>query len=442
MCPTFYLLGDMARRLPMLLLGRRVMSTATRLPRLDFRNLRPAEAQVSAAQRKVECDAERVAHLYRVHVALTQELETLHASRNKNTDVAAGKELKEAIRAKTAELAHVDADLEAEAAKLPNSTSIQTPVGPEECAVELHRRDVRQGSEGADHVALLKRFDWADFESAAAATGEGFVYLKRDVAFLELALVQLAMQRAQRRGWAVHTTPDMARDRVVAGCGFRPRASAASPIYSIAEEDVSLVGTAEIALAGLWANKIINIAQQPLPVKVAGFCHSFRRETGQGGRGSRGLYRLHQFSKVELFALTAPEQSESMLEEMVAFQMELLGDLELPFRVLEMPSEELGLAAHRKVDCEVFMPSRQGYGEVSSASNCTDFQSRRLNIRYQVAVGSNRFVHTLNATALAVPRIIIALLETHYDAASDCVRLPHALHGLMGCDRIPHESKH
>ncbi len=425
-----------------LLFGCRTVSTAPRVPRLDFRNLRPAEAQRNADLRRVECDVERTARLFQQHTTLTHELEVLLASRNKNKDVDAGKALKERIRSKTAELAQVDAELEREAAKLPNSTSQQTPIGPEACAIELRRCEVNERSDKVDHVALLKRFDWADFESAAAASGEGFVYLKRDVAFLELALVQFAMQRAQRHGWTVHTTPDMVRDRVVAGCGFRPRESKASPIYSIAEEDVSLVGTAEIALAGVWANKIISILQHPLPIKLAGFSHSFRRETGQGGRGSRGLYRLHQFSKVELFALTTPEQSERMFEEMVEFQTGLLSELELPFRVLEMPSEELGLAAHRKVDCEVYMPSRQGYGEVSSASNCTDFQSRRLNVRYQMAVGSNHFVHTLNATALAVPRIIIALLETHFDAATDCVRLPRALHGLMGCDRIPHASKH
>ncbi len=418
-------------------LGRRTFSSTSRVPRLDLRNLRVPKAELNAKQRNIDCNPARVAALYKQHTVLAQEVEALLSHKKKNQDVEKGRLVKDQLKTKAAKLAAVDEELEEEANKLPNTTSSHTPIGAEDKAVERSRSDAHKRDDVIDHVALLKRFDWADFESAAAAVGEGFVYLKHDLASLEVALIQYAMRRAGRLGWSLHTTPDLARDKVVAGCGFRPRESKLSPIYSIAGEDVSLVGTAEISLAGIWANKIINVAQKPLPVKMAGFSHAFRRETGQGGRESRGLYRLHQFSKVELFAITAPEQSEGMFEELVEFQSGVLRELELPFRVLEMPTEELGMSAHRKVDCEVWMPSRGGYGEVSSASNCTDFQARRLNTRYQMEAGSNHFVHTLNATALAVPRILIALLETHYDAASDTVKLPAVLHQLMDTQSIP-----
>jgi seryl-tRNA synthetase len=238
-----------------------------------------------------------------------------------------------------------------------------------------------------------------------------------------------------RWGFEPILTPDIARDTIVQGCGFRPRDSEKSPIYSIQNSDASLVGTAEVALAGLYANQIL--AAEQMPLFMAGFSHAFRREIGSGGRHSRGLYRMHQFSKVELFALSKTlQESAKTLQKMTDFQMSVLRDLNLPFRMLEMPTQELGLSARRKVDFEVWMPSRQGYGEVSSASDCGDFQSRRLNIRFRsTETNANQFVTTQNATALAVPRILISILENHYDPIENCVRMPDVLKPLMG-DRI------
>ena len=274
-----------------------------------------------------------------------------------------------------------------------------------------------------------------DFGLSSTLLSKGFVFLKNDLAILEVSLIHYAMMKALGRGYAPVTTPEIARDSMVEGCGFHPRDMNANPIYKIRDQESSLVGTSEIALAGLYANKIIRPLEESLPVKMCGFSHAFRKETSQ-----RGLYRLHQFSKVELFVITTAATSAELFDDLVKFQCDVLEDLKLPYRVLEMSSHELGLPAHRKIDCEVYMPSHKAYGEVSSASNCTDFQARRLEIRYQVEVKKNMFAHTLNATALAVPRIIMALIENHYDKKENVVRLPKALHALMGTEVIPRKT--
>lgn len=257
---------------------------------------------------------------------------------------------------------------------------------------------------------------------------------------LELALVQWAMSKASEAGYDVMLPPDVAYTRTVMGCGFSPRGedSTDSQIYSIPDDDLCLVGTSEIAIAGFASHDLT--PEAALPVKMAAFSHCFRREAGSGGTANRGLYRLHQFSKVELFQVVHPSSSDATLEAIVQLQRAMFLELGLHFRVLDMPTMELGASAYRKYDIEAWMPCRQehadaaeagSWGEISSASNCTDYQARRLGIKYRPAEGGTHFAHTLNGTACAIPRIIVCLLE-YGQQADGTVRIPAVLQPYLG----------
>jgi seryl-tRNA synthetase len=252
---------------------------------------------------------------------------------------------------------------------------------------------------------------------------------------LELALVQYAAQKAIAKGFTLHTTPDLARDDVLSGIGFIPRGPEAQ-IYSIADSDLSLVATAEITLGGSLKDEILDISR--LPIRMAGISHCFRTEAGAAGRATRGIYRVHQFTKVELFAFTAPnpDASEAVHSEIVALEEEIFQGLGLPYRVIDTATGDLGGPAYRKFDLEAWMPGRGDYGEVTSASNCTDYQARRLGIRCKSPDRKGTaFVHTLNGTAVAVTRALIAILE-NYQQADGTIVLPEALRAWVGKDRI------
>ena len=275
-----------------------------------------------------------------------------------------------------------------------------------------------------------------DFPAGARTAGAKFYYARGAAAMAEVALANFALSRAVRAGWAPVLAPDVARHRFVDGCGFHPRDADASQTYAVsashgkAEDDaLSLVATAEIPLAALVADAV---HEEPTQRMVA-LGHCFRAEAGGTGRESRGLYRVHQFTKVELFATVAPAESDAVLAEIVATQRAALDELGLPYRVCDMPPHELGAAAARKFDIEAWMPSRGEYGEVASASNCTDFQARRLGIRGRIP-GQRRpqYLHTVNGTMLAVPRVLLALIE-NFARDDGSVPLPPALHPFMLC---------
>ncbi|TFY80311.1 hypothetical protein EWM64_g3706 [Hericium alpestre] len=280
-----------------------------------------------------------------------------------------------------------------------------------------------------DHVSVGRALDLIDLEAGALVTGSSWYYLRNEAALLEMALVNYALSIAISHGFTPVTTPDVVRSDIATRCGFQPRDQADPPVaqmYHIAgtggsQPELVLTGTAEIPLAGLFANKII--PAQSLPSKVVGLGRAFRAEAGARGADTRGLYRVHQFTKLELFAVCEPGQSEELMEGMKQLQIKIFEGLGFPFRVLDMPTEELGASAYRKYDIEAWMPGRGSWGEISSTSNCTDYQARRLHIRYRPTPpssaelipeshhGSLPFAHTLNGTAVAVPRLIVALLE-------------------------------
>lgn len=399
--------------------------------------------------RAVSADVDLVVQLYDDFVAMSQRTDVVRKSRNENAAmmkkaakmtpeertryVEEGKSLKAELVDLEAKLADIEVNLDREASRIPNMTHPDVPTGAEENARVLsligEKRDFEtEGVTLQTHLDLMTQHDLVDFENAARVAGNKFYYLRNEGALLELALVNWAMATARRHGFTIMTTPDVARENVVAGCGFQPRGES-SQVYRVEDSDLCLVGTAEIALGGFYSGQILE--KEQLPIKMAAFSHCFRREVGAAGSTTKGLYRVHQFSKVELFVLSHPDESDRLHEELRQLEEDMYSSLGLHFQVLDMPSEDLGNPAYRKYDIEAWMPGRESYGEISSASNCTDYQARRLGIRFRESAGQNRFVHTLNATACAIPRMIIAILETHQQADGS-VRIPEVLRPYMG----------
>lgn len=287
-----------------------------------------------------------------------------------------------------------------------------------------------------DHLQLGKLHDLIDFESGATVAGAGFYFLKNEAVLLDLALQMFAIQLLVSKGFTPVTTPDVAHTDILHGIGFMPRGPE-TQIYSIENTDLNLVATAEITLGGMLSGRVLEAEQ--LPLKLVGLSHCFRTEAGAAGRASKGLYRVHQFTKIEMFAFTLPEQSDAMHEELRQIECELFDLLEIPYRVVDTATGDLGGPAYRKYDLEAWMPGRGEageWGEVTSTSNCTDYQARRLNIRYKSkGEKGTHFVHTLNGTAVAISRALIAVLE-NFQQADGSIRIPKALQPWVGKELI------
>jgi seryl-tRNA synthetase len=348
--------------------------------------------------------------------------------------VEEGRRIKEEVAGLENELREARDRLDGLVRDIPNFIHPDVPVGGEQDFRELRQvgEVPRFGFEVQDHLAIAERLDLVDFERAAKVAGQKFYYLKNEAVLLELALQRFALDVLIEEGFTPCTTPDVARPEILDGTGFNPRGEE-TQVYSIANADLCLVGTAEVTLGGMHADSILEEAD--LPLRLAGLSHCFRTEAGSHGRESRGLYRVHQFSKVEMFVYSRPEDSEKIHEELLAIEERIFQALEIPYRVIDIASGDLGAPAWRKFDLEAWMPGRgEGgdWGEVTSASNCTDYQARRLRIRFRRSEGrKNELVHTLNGTAISCARAILAFLENHQQADGS-VRIPEALQPYLG----------
>lgn len=352
--------------------------------------------------------------------------------------IARGKELREQVGVIEQQQREVEEALRCLQSQIPNMTHPASPVGlSEEDSVTVREWGEKPqfAFEPRTHVDLMEKLDLIDLEAGAKVAGHGFYYLKNEAVLLELALVQYAVEKLVREGFTVMTTPDLARDEVLEGIGFNPRGNE-SQTYSVADTDLSLVATAEITLGGMLKDEILDESQ--LPVKVAGISHCFRTEAGAHGRSTRGIYRVHQFTKVEIFGFTLPDVDVSDAYHLMILRIEeeIFQGLGIPYRVLDIATGDMGGPAYRKFDLEAWMPGRGEYGEVTSCSNCTDYQARRLNVRCKTASKKGtQFVHTLNGTAVAVTRAMIALLENNQQADGSIV-IPEALRKWVGKERI------
>ncbi|WP_164100912.1 serine--tRNA ligase [Candidatus Laterigemmans baculatus] len=353
--------------------------------------------------------------------------------------IARGRQLREQKETAQREHDQLDAEIDAIQRAIPNLTHPDAPLGGEEDAVELGRGKTpipQFDFQPKDHLEIGSHWDMIDFEAGARVAGAGFYFLKNDAVRLDMALQQFAVAFLAERGFTPVSTPDLALTSVLHGTGFMPRGPE-TQIYSIENTDLNLIATAEITLGGMLAGQTLEADQ--LPLRLCGLSHCFRTEAGAAGRASRGLYRVHQFSKVEMFAFTHPDQSAAAHEEMRTLESELFDALEIPYRVIDTATGDLGGPAYRKYDLEAWMPGRGEageWGEVTSTSNCTDYQARRLNIRFKTAgQKGTELVHTLNGTAIATSRAIIAVLENNQQA-DGTVRVPPVLRPWMGKDVI------
>ncbi|HEY6752802.1 MAG TPA: serine--tRNA ligase [Rubrobacteraceae bacterium] len=409
---------------------------------LDLRYVRenPEAVAENCRNRGVEADVDLVVGLADRRSELIQELNELKQQQNqlaksvggerdlerRQNLIAESRRMKEVIPEREAELQVVEGRLREEMLKVPNMTHPDSPIGKDDTEnVEL--RLVGEiptfDFEPKDHVELGEALGIIDFEAGTKVTGSKFYFLRGDAVLLELGLVRYALDMLIERGYEPTITPDLARDEALVGTGFIPRGPE-TQIYSIEDSDLSLVATAEITLAGSLAGEILD--EEKLPLRLAGLSHCFRTEAGSHGRASRGLYRVHQFTKVEMFGFNTPERSDAMHEEMLGIEEEIFQGLGLPYRVVDICTGDLGGAAYRKYDLEAWMPGRDAYGEITSTSNTTDYQARRLQIRYRKNGGRPQLLHTLNGTAIAVSRALIPLLE-NYQQEDGSIRLPEAL---------------
>ncbi|MFA6432969.1 MAG: serine--tRNA ligase [Candidatus Paceibacterota bacterium] len=403
------------------------------------------------ADRYMNADADLVAALFDEKSALLREIEELRKQRNENAlsmkvkldptaraaKIEEGKQLKEKIAELEARFADLESRLAVEGAKIPNMANPEAPRGKEDKDnLEIKRvgEPTKFDFEPKDHVQLGQDLDLIDFDTATRVSGTKFYYLKNEAVILEMALVRYVLDILMKKGFTLFQTPDIARTEILEGIGFNPR-GAESNIYTIEGEDTCLIGTAEITLGGYYSGTIIDKAK--LPLKLAGVSHCFRREAGSAGQFSKGLYRVHQFTKVEMFAYTLPEESDATHEYLRSIEEEIFSSLGIPFRVVDTCTGDLGAPAYRKWDLEAWMPGRNGgeWGEVTSTSNCTDFQARRLNIKYKDDDGKNKYVHMLNGTAIACSRGIIAVLE-NFQRADGSIAIPPALVPYCGFSEI------
>ncbi|MGW8258350.1 MAG: serine--tRNA ligase, partial [Thermoguttaceae bacterium] len=348
-----------------------------------------------------------------------------------------GRRLRENTQTVQAELDTLKSELDKVHRAIPNLTHPQAPVGRDDHSNrELFRGKIQPPKfdfQPLDHVELAEKLDLVDFESAANVTGHGFYFLKNEAVLLELALQQYAVNTLIDEGFTPLTTPDLARNDVLEGTGYIPRGPE-TQIYSVEHSDLSLVATAEITLGGMLAGHTLDADE--LPITLCGISHCFRTEAGAHGRATRGLFRVHQFTKVEMFAFTLPEQSDAMLERIRDVECKLFDGLGLAYRVIDTATGDLGGPAYRKFDLEAWMPGRNEFGEVTSTSNCTDYQARRLNIRYKIkGEKGTRFVHTLNGTAIAISRALVAILE-NYQQTDGSIVVPEVLRRWVGKERI------
>ncbi len=414
---------------------------------LELKRIRedPDGVRAALARRGEQLSAivDRVVSLDERRRTLLPQLEGLRSEQNEankriraTSDEAERAREIEAMRAVAArakelesELVIVDVELKETLALLPNLPDATAAPGPQDELVREVGEVTDLGFEPRDHLELAGAM--IDMDRAANLSGSRFAYLKGELVMLELALVRWALEKLRGHGFEAVIPPVLVRERALYGTGFLPDTE--QQIYHVAEDDLYLIGTSEVALASLHDGELLDAER--LPLRYAGFSPCFRREAGAAGKDTRGIFRVHQFDKVEMFSFVEPDESAAEHERILAIEEEILGDLELPYRVVNIAVNDLGSSAAKKYDCEAWLPSQRRYRELTSCSNTTDYQARRLNIRVRRERGTQT-PHTLNGTAVAVGRTIVALLENG-QLADGSVELPEALVAYGAPARLP-----
>lgn len=394
-------------------------------------------------------DIDRVIELDQERKALGQEIDSLRSRRNEIASsmkiakskpsselIAEGKELKEKISALEDKYRHIDQDFMTILKSIPNILQDDVPIGEEgeDEVVKEWGKDITEKRFGSsmigaeDHLDFANRKNWVDFERGTKVAGTKFYFLKGELALLENAIYQFALNKLLAKGFKFMTVPHMVNGNVATGTGFAPRASEQSDEYFIENQDLSLIATAEMSLTGYHADEILN--EDDLPLFYAGYSPCYRKEAGTYGKHTRGLFRVHQFNKLEMYAFTLPEQSKDAHERILAVEEEIYQELGIPYRIINIASGDLGAPASKKYDIEYWSPVDGKYREITSCSNCTDYQARNLNIRVRRKNGDIEVLHTLNGTAVSLARCLVAFIENFQDGED--LLVPEVLKPYMG----------
>ena len=375
--------------------------------------------------------------------ALLQQVEALRKERNDNTAkmkngkpseelIAKGKEIKEKLSTLEADLSNFEKELNTKLKTVPNVIFDDVPLGDESASVEVKKWGECKTT-GVDHLDYAISRDWVDFERGAKVAGAKFYYVKGGLALLENALIQFGIKKIVEHGFTLMDVPDLVNSRVLEGTGFAPRSSEQSDEYYIEGEDLALIATAEMSITGYHMDEIID--EDKLPLFYAGFSACFRKEAGAYGKHTRGLFRVHQFNKLEMYSFCAPEQSKEIHEKLRAIEEEIWQEIGIPYHVINIAAGDLGAPAAKKYDIEYWSPVDQKYREITSCSNCTDFQARGLNIRVRRKDGTVEVLHTLNGTAISLARTMVAVLENFAEEGGK-LRVPEVLQPYLGTDML------
>ena len=371
--------------------------------------------------------------------ALLQEVEKLRKDRN---DVASkmkggkpspeliseGKKIKQELAEKESSLSELESEVKSALKTIPNIIFDDVPLGGEEKSVEVKKWGENKAS-GVDHLDYATSRNWVDFERGAKVAGAKFYYLKDGLALLENALLQFGMKKVLEHGFTYMTVPDLVSSKVLEGTGFAPRSSKQSDEYYIENEDLALIATAEMPITGYHMDEILD--EKDLPLFYAGYSACFRKEAGAYGKYTRGLFRVHQFNKLEMYIFCLPEQSKELHEKIREIEEEIWQEIGIPYHVINIAAGDLGAPAAKKYDLEYWSPVNQKYQELTSCSNCTDFQSRSVNIRVRRKDGRLEFVHTLNGTAISLARALVAVIE-NYAREDGTFEVPKVLQPYLG----------
>ena len=375
--------------------------------------------------------------------ALLQQVEALRKERNDNTAkmkngkpsdelIAKGKEIKEKLSTLEADLSNFEKELNLKLKTVPNVIFDDVPLGDESASVEVKKWGECKTT-GVDHLDYAVSRDWVDFERGAKVAGAKFYYIKGGLALLENALIQFGIKKIVEHGFTLMDVPDLVNSRVLEGTGFAPRSSEQSDEYYIEGEDLALIATAEMSNTGYHMDEIID--EDKLPLFYAGLSACFRKEAGAYGKHTRGLFRVHQFNKLEMYAFCTPEQSKEIHEKLRAIEEEIWQEIGIPYHVINIAAGDLGAPAAKKYDIEYWSPVDQKYREITSCSNCTDFQARGLNIRVRRKDGTVEVLHTLNGTAISLARTMVAVLENFAEEGGK-LRVPAVLQPYLGIDML------
>jgi seryl-tRNA synthetase len=406
---------------------------------IQFIRDNPELVQQNSAKKGYEVDIEQLLGFDAKRRELLGVVEDLRMQRNQIADsmkgsrpseeqIQKGKDLKEQLAGLEHQLSSIEQSYSEMLGGVPNMMMADVPIGGEQDSVEISRYgETKQGA--LDHLDLAVKKDWVDFERGAKVSGTKFYFLKGDLALLENAITQYALQFVTQKDFIFMTVPHLVNTRTATGTGFAPRTSDQGDEYYIEGEDLSLIATAEIPLTGYHADEIID--EKDLPLRYTAISPCYRKEAGTYGKHARGLFRVHQFNKLEMYAYTLPENSAQMHENIRSLEEDLWQSLNIPYRVVNIAAGDLGAPAAKKYDIEYWSPVDKSFRELTSCSNCTDFQARNLNIRVRRKDGQLQPLHTLNGTVVSLARSIVAIIENYQTPEGD-VMIPEVLKPFMG----------